>query len=212
MRPPCCMICMEPGGTEGPPCGFWHESVGFHAACLERLADSGSTQCPHCGVCIPATALTRMNRMLKRWLTTKPCGNDSSRPWNHRPLFLRVQSGMMYGAREAQVLCSAIGVVVSCLLLVAAGGGGGRRDDDDAPPPPHKKEEGVVFVARYDHEAAEEGHSLSYRFWLYQGMHTIQVVLTRVAVLSARGGCRIECDGYEISASRRKRVSSALAR
>ena len=195
-----CMICLEAGGTERPPCGFWHEGIGFHAACLERLADSGSTQCPHCGVCVPTTALKRMNRVLKGWLKT-----EDKRRWNHGPLFIRVQSGMMYGAEEAKVLCAAIGVVVSCLMLVAKQRS--RQTEEN-------QEEGVVFISR--HEAnnntlllSSEHKACYYRFWLYQGMHIIQVVLKRVAMLSSSSSGnhhqRIECDGYEISASRKKR-------
>ncbi len=172
-----CMICLEPGGTERPPCGFLHDGVAFHKGCLERFADTGNTQCPHCGVCIPGTALKRLNRTLKGWLKMR------DRPWNRRPFFIRVQSGMMYGARETQVLCSAIGIVVSCLMLMARGG---------------DKEEGVVFVGQM---------ATSYRFWLYQGVHMVQVVLKRVAVLASGG--RIECDGYEISASRKRRKQEA---
>ena len=101
-----CPICLETGGTEPAPCG--HDSVLFHAHCLDRLSDSGCTRCPHCNVSAPAVGLRRVRRMLDEWL------NRPGR-WRQRAVFVTMQQGLMRGPCEEKTTCDAVGHVVDAM-------------------------------------------------------------------------------------------------
>ena len=192
-----CSICLEEGATEPAPCGFLHAL--FHKACLLQLADSGCTNCPHCNQTVPSVALGRMDRLLKKWVQAEGL-------WSFPPCYVKVQSGMMIGKCEEHVLSTAVFDVVSTLLLLCSKTTTNKKKIiKKAKTKQQQQYKGIVYVSRNQRET-------THRFTLYSNQHVVEVILQRVAVLNSNGMGRVSCDGYEISASKKRCSASRSSR
>ena len=108
-----CMICLEEGADEFPPCQNSCISPRFHKKCLEMaMYAQEKPKCPHCNQ--PITVLTNKNNTIKmegvkhkiesimqRWLQDRGC-------WIKGPEYIQVNDFLMY-TKEAEGAIAIIG-------------------------------------------------------------------------------------------------------